>query len=63
MILNLPTAMLFWVNESLGSVFNIAVYGLLLVYYFLNEGGRTYVWMLILGISYYTLSGLNFEYG
>ena len=62
MILNLPTVMLFWVNESLGSLSNIAVYGLLLLYYFLNNGGKTNIWMLILGISYYTISGLNFEY-
>lgn len=62
-ILNLPTVTLFWVSEGLGSLLNYSVYGFLLLYYFLNKGGIPNMWMLIIGISYYSFSGLNFEYG
>lgn len=63
-ILNLPTVILFWVSEGLGSAISYLVFVLLIVYYFLNKIGKAPdKLMLMLGISYYIISGLNFEYG
>ena len=63
-VLNLPTAMLFWVSEGLGSATSHLVYALLLLYPILRkEGGSTNKIMLLLGISYFIISALDFEYG
>lgn len=62
-LLNIPMVFFFYVNQSLGGILSYATYGLLLAYFVLNNGGKPNFWMLLIGLTYFLISGLSFHSG
>jgi O-antigen ligase len=62
-LLNLPMVFFFYVSQSISTVMSYATYALILVYYLLNKGGKPNLWLLVLGISYFLIAGINFYSG
>lgn len=54
--------MLVFVGEGIGSMSSYLLYGLLAIYIFTNKFVKPNLWLLLIGISYYMLSGLHFVY-
>ncbi|QCW99658.1 O-antigen ligase family protein [Aggregatimonas sangjinii] len=61
--LNIPTAFFFGGNQAIGSVLSYLTYGLLLVFLIVHKGGKPNVWLLLLGLSYFLISGVNLYSG
>ena len=62
-ILNIPTAFFFGGNLALGSLLSYFTYGLLLVFFVLQKGGKPNIWLLLLGVSYFLIGGVNLYSG
>lgn len=58
-ILNLPESFLKLLSPTLGTISSYATFLLLIVYYMLIPKGRLNVWVLLIAISYYTISSFQ----
>ena len=62
-IFNLPTFFFFKVSEGMGAISMAITYALLLLYYALRKKGEANLPLLVLGLTYFSISGLNFHTG
>lgn len=62
-LFNLPTFSFFYLNQAIGGITSYMTYVLLLAFYFFYGRDKINVWVLIIGLTYFTISGLNFHSG
>jgi O-antigen ligase/polysaccharide polymerase Wzy-like membrane protein len=57
---NIPSFALLYFGSSVGGALSVAIFGCILLYFFLNKKYKASIPFVILGISYFMLSGLTF---
>ena len=58
LLLNIPAFLLIHVNDTLSSVISYASFLLLVLYYVLNERTEINTWMMLVGITFFSISSL-----
>lgn len=59
-ILNIPSIILYNFGGGLGSLFSYATIGFLVLYYFLEQKTTPSYWLIIIALSYYLISSLQY---
>ncbi|WP_411032154.1 O-antigen ligase family protein [Spongiimicrobium sp. 3-5] len=62
-VLNLPSVFFFHVDPTLSSLMSYGSYALLILFYVLSKGGKPNIWLLVLGLAYFLIAGVNFYSG
>ena len=62
-LLNLSSFFFFNVSQVVSSLMSYGTYVLLMAYFVLRKGGKPNLWVLITGISFFMIAGLNFHSG
>lgn len=62
-LLNLPSFFFFNISQVSSNLMSYGTYVLLIVYFVLKKGGKPNLWVLITGITFFLIAGLNFHSG
>ena len=62
-LLNIPSIIFFEVSPAISSVLSYGTYALLIVFFILEKGSKPNMWLLILGLTFFTIAGINFYAG
>ena len=57
-LLNLPSMALITIDSTVSNLVSLATFGLLVVYFMLNSKGSLNLWLIVLGVLYFSVSSL-----